>query len=171
MRTLEDPEFGEDFAVMYNIKKARSSKSDGKDKSMKGVKATVAATDEQSKQTTDSDNINKKGVRQKKHSGKKSSSQSSPTKHCHLCDKDGHNTVKCRTLTQAELPERVETVKKAKLCFSCLSPGHNSRNCQAGLTCGVDGCDRRHSKVLHGQEWKRDSSPSKEGKCSNEELI
>ena len=40
----------------------------------------------------------------------------------------------------------------SSFCFNCLRAGHSARNCGLNRTCSVDGCDRKHTKVLHPVE-------------------
>lgn len=39
-----------------------------------------------------------------------------------------------------------------KLCFSCLTPGHSSKQCKRKLKCGIDGCNFFHNRLLHGAQ-------------------
>ena len=48
----------------------------------------------------------------------------------------------------------METVKKANRCFLCLGSGHRSSECQS-KPCDIDGCGRRHNKLLHRKSKSR----------------
>ena len=36
-----------------------------------------------------------------------------------------------------------------KNCFNCLKPGHRSSDCKLKRSCGVNGCNQKHTKFLH----------------------
>ena len=56
---------------------------------------------------------------------------------------------------KAMLPgERLSFVCGKKLCFCCFDGRHVVRQCRAGVTCGVEGCTMKHSKLLH-QSFER----------------
>lgn len=47
------------------------------------------------------------------------------------------------------IAERAEAVRQTKLCYICLKRNHIAANCEANLTCGINGCQGRHSRWLH----------------------
>ena len=52
-------------------------------------------------------------------------------------------------------------MKKHRLCFGCLNHGHSVRDCSRRSRCGIDGCQRGHSRFLHpksSQEGEQSSS-------------
>ena len=69
--------------------------------------------------------------------------------------KDGeHKVWQCSAFKKLKIPERHEVVKKANLCFSCLSSGHRKEQCKFNKTCGKDGCTKRHNRLLHSEDSK-----------------
>jgi len=46
--------------------------------------------------------------------------------------------------------DRVSKIKSLRLCFSCLeSRNHQNRRCFKPSQCGVQGCNKKHSSLLH----------------------
>ena len=43
--------------------------------------------------------------------------------------------------------EKLDALKKGRVCFSCLRTGHMSRECDKPLTCDI--CKHKHPTVLH----------------------
>ncbi|XP_054868580.1 uncharacterized protein LOC129349422 [Amphiprion ocellaris] len=73
---------------------------------------------------------------------------------CLFCKKLGHTIHKCRKLLEKSVEERVKFVQSEKLCFGCLRPGHNSKNCTSRSVC--DKCQKPHPTCLHQEREKRD---------------
>ena len=44
--------------------------------------------------------------------------------------------------------QRYDAVKKHKLCFGYLGKAHDIKDCKVN-PCGIDGCDRKHNRLLH----------------------
>lgn len=61
-----------------------------------------------------------------------------------------HDVARCREFKLMELNARMELVFANGLCISCLDKGHRMKDCSRAKTCGLDGCRRRHSRLLHG---------------------
>ena len=78
------------------------------------------------------------------------SRQSENTKHCEYCKKDRHTINFCRLFLQKSLPERTNFIKNLKLCFGCLSPGHQSKACTNRLECKK--CKKLHPTSLHREQ-------------------
>ena len=66
---------------------------------------------------------------------------------CPVCQ-GNHNFTVCKEFLQMTAVERRKAVLKSKLCFQCLFSGHYKRTCTKSK-CEVDGCKRRHHKLLH----------------------
>ena len=83
---------------------------------------------------------------------KRSSQSSAPKPHrCFNC-KEEHPLFKCPQLSNASVPERIETIKKLKVCECCLSAKrHNAASCTRERKCPVMGCNitKKHP-LLHG---------------------
>ncbi|XP_073838192.1 uncharacterized protein [Musca autumnalis] len=67
---------------------------------------------------------------------------------CRLC-RGQHNLFDCKKFHSMSVPNRWNEVKKLRLCFSCLGSGHSTRNCRRRKECHVNGCQRKHNKLLH----------------------
>ena len=71
---------------------------------------------------------------------------------CHLCNEQGHETLKCPELKGESVDERWQLVRENRLCFNCLKPAntlHYSPVCRQPK-CSVEGCGQRHHTMLHG---------------------
>lgn len=63
---------------------------------------------------------------------------------CACCPED-HVTRKCPKFLQLNLTKRKDKARAANLCFNCLSPSHNVRDCKAG---NCTRCDKKHNSLL-----------------------
>ena len=71
--------------------------------------------------------------------------------------KDGQHAIwNCEKFKSMKLNEQREQVQKLRLCFNCLRPGHQSRDCRS-RTCSVPNCGRRHNKLLHSDFSKKET--------------
>ena len=61
---------------------------------------------------------------------------------CVFCQKVGHSLYKCRRFIEKPVADRVKFIQVEKLCFGCLSPGHQSKGCNKRMVC--DTCSKRH---------------------------
>ena len=78
----------------------------------------------------------------------------SSNKQCPL--KDGeHKIWMCSKFKQKPVNERYETLKKLKLCFCCLN-SHLIKDCKSERVCGVNGCTKKHNRLLHSDAQKID---------------
>ena len=50
--------------------------------------------------------------------------------------------------------------RKEKLCFRCLGEGHLGQSCFRSRTCGLDGCQEFHHRLLHQHTMKKTSGAS-----------
>lgn len=64
---------------------------------------------------------------------------------CKLCKAD-HYTQNCEKLKSANVDERYEIIKNAKLCFNCLRSNHSVQNCNAKR---CKQCNGKHHSILH----------------------
>ncbi|XP_036325128.1 uncharacterized protein LOC118738311 [Rhagoletis pomonella] len=99
-------------------------------------------------------NDNKDYERQNKGVGRNSYNK------CPLCMGE-HKISTCKRFLQYNVDERWEYVKRNRLCFSCLRSGHSSRECRSKASCMIDGCHRKHNKLLH-ESNKNASRPTSE---------
>ena len=72
---------------------------------------------------------------------------------CVFCQKTGHSLYKCRRFIEKPVADRVKFIQVEKLCFGCLSPGHQSKSCNKRMMC--DTCSKRHPTCLHEDRQKQ----------------
>ena len=67
-----------------------------------------------------------------------------------FCPQNQHCPLlrQCEHFRHLSLSQRLEHVKKLKLCFNCFSP-YLFKDCKSTTTCRQSGCDKRHHKLLH----------------------
>jgi len=66
-------------------------------------------------------------------------------KKCLLCSEQ-HRLSSCDDFSKMSLLERQDIVYKNKLCYNCLFPGHQVRQCRGG---NCNKCGKRHNTKLH----------------------
>ena len=88
---------------------------------------------------------------------KKSNSESVVNNHncfCILHNSQTHSLKDCITFKRFNHEQKLETVRKYKLCFSCLLAGHVSAQCSEKNVCNIKtngiSCNRNHHPLLHG---------------------
>lgn len=62
--------------------------------------------------------------------------------------------------------ERRKYVSDKRLCFNCLRLGHGANECRLTRTCGIEGCNQRHTKFLHPLGPRSESSDSSSGEVN-----
>ena len=77
---------------------------------------------------------------------------------CVICNGD-HGLWLCNQFKMKTVDERAQVVAANRLCFSCLRPNHQSRNCKTARMCGIDDCHLKHSQLLHGSKRVRRPVP------------
>ena len=65
---------------------------------------------------------------------------------CPICG-DNHATDKCVKFARMNLSDRKAAIMRHRLCFGCLSKGHQNSTCRIKHTCNV--CGLRHPTLLH----------------------
>lgn len=60
-----------------------------------------------------------------------------------------HTTAECKNYIAMSKSQKVDAVRSYGLCFSCLSRGHRSFECNVRKKCGIDRCDKFHHHSLH----------------------
>ncbi|XP_062707720.1 uncharacterized protein LOC134288057 [Aedes albopictus] len=68
-------------------------------------------------------------------------------KPCSICNVDNHQIESCSEFKELDLDGKWEAVKMHKLCARCLT-SHVRWPCK-GQLCGIDGCQKRHHRMLH----------------------
>lgn len=69
-------------------------------------------------------------------------------KPCIPCRQLDHKIRNCKKLSRFTLPERLKLVEQNKLCKRCLT-GHGKWPYRTKQSCGIDGCEELHHKLLH----------------------
>ena len=72
-----------------------------------------------------------------------------------------HSLIDCPKLKERPLSERIEFLKRRRLCFGCLKVGHMKNSCNMKARCNA--CNGRHPTLLH---VSRDVSDVKERQTS-----
>ena len=76
-----------------------------------------------------------------------------PAKSCILHVSGNHLTRKCRKFLEKSAQDRGQLVKDTNACALCLSTNHIGQPCpflDKWDKCGVNGCDKSHSRLVHG---------------------
>ncbi|XP_058826161.1 uncharacterized protein LOC131686058 [Topomyia yanbarensis] len=81
------------------------------------------------------------------------------TESCPACGGWSHLASNCATFNKLCVDERWKIVKDRKLCRRCLTP-HIRWPCK-GEVCGVNGCQKRHHRLLHYEQSPADSEMSR----------
>ncbi|XP_032289057.1 uncharacterized protein [Drosophila virilis] len=84
------------------------------------------------------------------------------TKQCPICN--GQHAVRdCNEFNLASPLKRWTVVKRHRLCFSCLRVGHMARVCNRANECQVNGCRKRHHRLLHYHDAMSHNAPQPAG--------
>ena len=85
---------------------------------------------------------------------------SSKVYECWIC-KGNHRLMQCDEFRKMNIKERKETVRKHKLCWNCLSKGHQINDCISTVKCRE--CSKRHHTLLyHDQPMSTDNQAPSE---------
>lgn len=68
------------------------------------------------------------------------------------CKDDKHQLPKCADFMGKSLEGRWTYVKDNKLCYGCMKPGHNTKECPHHHTCDL--CKRRHPTCLRDEDFR-----------------
>ena len=69
-----------------------------------------------------------------------------------ICCGEPHVVTACEVFLQKTVDERALLVAEAKCCFYCLKRNHTVKYCKFAKPCGVNSCQMRHHKILHGSK-------------------
>jgi hypothetical protein len=72
----------------------------------------------------------------------------STTTRCSLCNA-GHCTAKCPKFLDSSIENKLQLIRKNKLCFNCLHSRHGSKECKSSL-CRI--CKRKHHTSIHHEK-------------------
>lgn len=76
---------------------------------------------------------------------------------CAICS-DDHAVEKCSDLVSLAVADRWNVIREKGLCFGCLESDHAVTSCNNKRSCGIDGCSRKHHRLLH-EEKKSTRNP------------
>lgn len=79
---------------------------------------------------------------------------------CVFCKKTGHALHKCRKFIERPVSDRVKFIQSERLCFGCLSPGHQSKRCSNRMVC--DTCSKCHPTCIHEDRSKQEQETKRE---------
>lgn len=65
---------------------------------------------------------------------------------CPVCNQS-HGVYSCRKFLDLAVKERLQEIRRLKLCINCLRPNHFTANCKSGHKCRI--CGRPHNSLLH----------------------
>lgn len=68
---------------------------------------------------------------------------------CQYCNEDFHTLTGCTKFKALSTDERWSFITIKKICFSCLKPSHNIRQCRNRKSCGINQCTKPHNALLH----------------------
>ncbi|XP_055632441.1 uncharacterized protein LOC129772932 [Toxorhynchites rutilus septentrionalis] len=85
-------------------------------------------------------------------------STSTPSYSCPLSCSDNHSLRSCPIFLGKNINQRRELVSLKRLCWNCLSLGHQSKKCNSKFTCRT--CHEKHHSLLHDPTPLRVSSKS-----------
>ena len=79
---------------------------------------------------------------------KENSTKSGGKPYCFKCEKD-HRLTDCDEFKTLAVGERVQFCMKRRLCFTCFSTRHSSREFERRKACPQPGCNYHHHTLLH----------------------
>src|SRR5215469_8834303 len=86
-------------------------------------------------------------------------------RYCPYCEKTNHFLNMCKEIVKIMHDDRVEFIKKNKLCFKCLRNSHFSDKCQKPEVCSI--CEKKHLTILH-RNYNTDNTENKnKGEVNN----
>eukprot|EP00057_Strongylocentrotus_purpuratus_P011332 XP_011665806.1 PREDICTED: uncharacterized protein LOC105439021 [Strongylocentrotus purpuratus] len=88
---------------------------------------------------------------------------------CFQC-KGNHRLWDCKQFKDLPPKDRMRLARNKGLCFNCLRRGHMIGACSSKRTCSVDGCTRKHNKLLHMTEpdgGTQNRNVEQEASCSS----
>lgn len=68
---------------------------------------------------------------------------------CSLCKSGEHKLYTCKTFRDLNISDRIKFVRDNRMCFNCFGHGHRAGDCKFSSNCSSEGCNFKHSKLLH----------------------
>ena len=111
--------------------------------SNKGTLGVTRYTETQTSETRTPGNIKTTGYRD---------NNSHPARkqvRCIYCNQTNHDLVRCYKFREKSHKERMDFVRKEKLCDNCFRRNHLAKRCKFNPSCMISGCGRKHHSLLH----------------------
>jgi hypothetical protein len=89
--------------------------------------------------------------------------QSYPNNNCPKC-KQSHSLYQCEEFLNLPINNRIDEVKRLKVCFNCLRPSHDAKSYRSNSTC--KNCANKHHTLLH--QARRQEIKLNQSACSNQ---
>ena len=67
-----------------------------------------------------------------------------------------HYLRDCFEFRRKPLDEKIAFMRRNRLCDFCFKQGHVARFCRNEGLCSVEGCRRKHHRLLHGEQNQSD---------------
>ena len=71
---------------------------------------------------------------------------------CPLCKGD-HPVWSCLEFKKMDVQSRRQKAKQLRLCYRCLGRNHKGGQCAQNSRCDIDGCQKTHNRVMHGDQF------------------
>ena len=71
-------------------------------------------------------------------------------KKCKLCNLP-HGLWACDSFRKMTVNQRWDIAREQRVCFRCLSYGHQGEACVRSRICGLNGCRSAHHRLLHDE--------------------
>ncbi len=78
-------------------------------------------------------------------------SQKQDSSKCVVCGGE-HRLYACPSFKNLEASQRLAIVTEKRLCENCLMSNHATDKCFKSSRCGIDGCDLKHSRLIHASK-------------------
>ena len=100
-----------------------------------------------------------RGRNQRTFFGESQNGRSTEKAPCQVCG-GRHAIWRCQKFAQKSPTERWNIAKRSQLCFRCLGDGHFGKLCPKSRTCGKNGCQEIHHRLLHQHDRRVEPSAS-----------
>lgn len=90
---------------------------------------------------------------------------------CKICKTGNHGAWACHIFKKKKRSEKWKIAEKNKLCYRCLSEDHGAKTCKRKNICGVNGCEKTHHQLLHGEPDNKKEPIEEKQTTENEPCI
>ena len=102
------------------------------------------------------ESINSKEIEHKRNAPFKPQTFLNVKNKCNFCNNPSHLIYNCPEFLTLRINQRINEIKKLRLCLNCLNQNHSSSECTSGH---CRKCNKKHSTLLH-LEFQRQESGS-----------